>query len=95
MILGQTPVVRGNLTSDGKTQHLLSGAVELLYCNANGWHLIDYKTDQLSIEALSGQYGGQIRPYAKHWSSLAGGNLVSVGIYSVREQRLSSNLMTA
>lgn len=80
--------------ADGETQHLLSGVVDMLYRNANGWHLIDYKTDQLSMEVLSEQYGDQIRHYAKHWSSLAGGHLAYAGLYSVREQRLSSNLMT-
>ena len=58
----------------GATPRLLHGVIDLAYRTADGWTLIDYKTDQLGagVEALASRYAAQIRAYTTHWSAQLG-----------------------
>ncbi len=55
----------------GTVPRLLHGVIDLAFKTADGWTLIDYKTDQLGpgTEALAARYAPQIRAYADHWSA--------------------------
>jgi ATP-dependent exoDNAse (exonuclease V) beta subunit len=51
---------------------LLTGAIDLVYRTAAGWHLLDYKTDTHSLDAdLRFKYGAQIDAYERAWSQVA------------------------
>ena len=48
--------------------------IDLAFATAEGWTVIDYKTDQLGagVEVLVARYAPQIRAYADHWSERTG-----------------------
>jgi ATP-dependent helicase/nuclease subunit A len=58
----------------GAAPMLLHGVIDLAFKTAEGWALIDYKTDQLGagIDQLVARYAPQIRAYADHWSGQLG-----------------------
>ncbi|MGH2604453.1 MAG: PD-(D/E)XK nuclease family protein, partial [Dehalococcoidia bacterium] len=53
---------------------LLHGVIDLAFKTADGWTLIDYKTDQLTAgtDRLAVHYAPQIRAYVDHWSAQVG-----------------------
>src|SRR6185295_4979254 len=55
----------------GGPPRVLHGVIDLAYKTADGWTLIDYKTDQLGagVDALTARYAPQIRAYTVHWSA--------------------------
>ena len=70
--------------ADDTPPRLLTGVINWLYRNLNGWHLIDYKIDGLPLAALCELYGDQIRHYARHWAAVSNAPLVYAGIYSTQ-----------
>jgi ATP-dependent helicase/nuclease subunit A len=58
----------------GAVPRLLHGVIDLAFRTADGWTLIDYKTDQLApgLDQLAARYAPQIRAYADHWSAQLG-----------------------
>ncbi|HME98069.1 MAG TPA: UvrD-helicase domain-containing protein [Methylomirabilota bacterium] len=64
---------------------LLHGVIDLAFATAEGWTVIDYKTDQLGagVEVLVARYAPQIRAYADHWSERTG-RPVRAGLHFVR-----------
>ncbi|HEU4439859.1 MAG TPA: UvrD-helicase domain-containing protein, partial [Methylomirabilota bacterium] len=62
------------LQEAGAAPRLLHGVIDLAYGAADGWTLIDYKTDRLEagVPALVARYAPQIRAYAEHWSARIG-----------------------
>jgi ATP-dependent helicase/nuclease subunit A len=84
------------ITMAGETPpRLLTGVIDLLYRNSNGWHLIDYKTDRLPLAALCELYGDQIRHYARHWAAVSKAPLVYAGLYSTQLGMRSNDLHTS
>jgi len=69
----------------GAVPRLLHGVIDLAFKTADGWTLIDYKTDQLGagIEALAAHYAPQIRAYAEHWSAQLG-TTTRAGLHFIR-----------
>lgn len=88
----EVPVAVSVDAADG-LQRLLYGVLDLAFRTAEGWELVDYKTDQLSMEALVTQYGEQVRQYARQWTVLTRDGVAYAGLYSVRHRELSSNLL--
>jgi ATP-dependent exoDNAse (exonuclease V) beta subunit len=72
---------------------ILHGIIDLAFRTADGWELVDYKTDQVDAESLVELYGDQVRQYAKHWAALAGAPVKYAGLYSVRGGQCTRNLM--
>ena len=66
---------------------ILHGVIDLAFRTADGWHLIDYKTDQAPPAALPAMHGAQAAAYATHWASLAGAPVAGLGLYAVRSQQ--------
>jgi ATP-dependent helicase/nuclease subunit A len=58
----------------GAPPRLLHGVIDLAFATAEGWTVVDYKTDQLGagVDALVARYAPQIRAYADHWSARVG-----------------------
>jgi len=64
---------------------LLHGVIDLAFKTADGWTLIDYKTDQLGpgVDQLAARYAPQIRAYADHWSAQLG-TTTRAGLHFIR-----------
>ena len=72
--------------ADG-TPTLLACVIDLAYRTAAGWHIVDYKTDQLggrTAASLLERYGAQLDSYSKAWAALTGAPPVRVGLHAVR-----------
>ena len=69
----------------GAVPRLLHGVIDLAFKTADGWTLIDYKTDQLAagIDQLAAHYAPQIRAYAEHWSAQLGA-ATRAGLHFIR-----------
>jgi ATP-dependent helicase/nuclease subunit A len=66
---------------------LLRGAIDLLFREARGWVLVDYKTDRLTgtgRAALVDKYAPQVRLYARAWEACTGEPVAEKGLYFVR-----------
>ncbi|MGZ5496331.1 MAG: hypothetical protein ACXWFO_06210, partial [Candidatus Aminicenantales bacterium] len=73
----------------------LSGAVDLLFEEEDGWVIADYKTDRLpgglsgedaqvrekALEMLVGHYRPQVRLYTRFWSKITGEKVKESGLY--------------
>ena len=71
---------------------LARGIIDLVMRAAEGWNIIDYKTDALSMDQLVLEYREQLRAYARIWEKVTGRGVVFVGIYSVRDLQLSGDV---
>jgi len=72
--------------ADG-TPALLAGVIDLAYRSAEGWCVVDYKTDQLSERGateLLERYAGQLESYRRAWTELSGDSGVRVAVHAVR-----------
>jgi ATP-dependent helicase/nuclease subunit A len=78
---------------NGGPPSILHGIIDLAFRIADGWELVDYKTDQVDVESLVELYGDQVRQYAKHWAALTGAPVKFAGLYSVRGGQYTRNLM--
>jgi len=78
---------------NGGPPTILYGIIDLAFRTAQGWELVDYKTDQVDADSLVELYGDQVRQYAKHWAALTGAPVTYAGLYSVREGQCSRNLV--
>ena len=57
---------------------VLNGTIDLVYRAAEGWRLIDYKTDADTSDAdLAKRYRDQITAYEKAWGRFSDGNVSS------------------
>ncbi|HTU01984.1 MAG TPA: PD-(D/E)XK nuclease family protein, partial [Candidatus Sulfotelmatobacter sp.] len=81
--------------AEGKPPRILHGVIDLAFRTADGWELVDYKTDQVDVETLVELYGDQVRQYAKQWASLTAARVKYAGLYSVREGRCTRSLTEA
>jgi ATP-dependent helicase/nuclease subunit A len=78
---------------NGAPPTILYGIIDLAFRTADGWELVDYKTDQVDTDSLVELYGDQVRQYAKHWAALTGTPVKYAGLYSVRGAQCTRNLM--
>jgi len=72
--------------ADG-TPTLLAGIIDLAYRVDGGWHIVDYKTDQLGnrpAALLLERYSAQIDAYRRAWGDMTGEQVVRAGIHAVR-----------
>ena len=74
---------------------LLSGAIDLLFEEADGWILADYKTDRLppafeaagaearerALDVLVDHYRPQVELYAQSWAEMSGEKVKEAGLY--------------
>jgi ATP-dependent exoDNAse (exonuclease V) beta subunit len=69
----------------GALPRLLHGVIDLAFRTAEGWTLVDYKTDQLApgVDQLVDRYAPQILAYAAHWAAQVG-TPVRPGLHFVR-----------
>ncbi len=77
---------------NGSPPSILHGIIDLAFRTADGWELVDYKTDQVDLATLVDLYGDQVRQYAKHWAELTGAPVKFAGLYSIRGGQCTRNL---
>ncbi len=94
--VGPVPVAGGKpvATAPG-VPVFLSGAVDLLFKEADGWVIADYKTDRLpavlagaaeedkgrALAVLVDHYRPQVRLYTRFWSKISGEKVKESGLY--------------
>jgi len=63
---------------------ILRGVIDLVHRAADGWRVIDYKTDQARAVDLGAKYAAQVRVYAHAWGE-ASASPVATAVYAVRD----------
>jgi ATP-dependent helicase/nuclease subunit A len=66
---------------------LVRGSIDLVFKEADGWVLVDYKTDSLPSgipDALVDRYAPQVRLYAESWQRITGEKVKEIGLYFSR-----------
>jgi ATP-dependent exoDNAse (exonuclease V) beta subunit len=48
---------------------VLTGVMDLVHRTAEGWKVVDYKTDRDGAESLDAKYAGQVAKYASAWKT--------------------------
>jgi len=72
-------------TSDAAPATLTSGIIDLVYRDADGWHLVDYKTDVTTADAARRKgYFAQLETYVSYWAELTGEAVVSQSVYATQ-----------
>jgi hypothetical protein len=71
-------------------------SIDLAFKTADGWPLIDYKTDQLGpgVDQLTARYAPQIRAYADRWSAQLG-TTTRAGLHSSAAAKCASSKRVA
>ena len=72
---------------EGDVPTLVKGAIDLAFKEADGWVLVDYKTDAVPKEGLAGlasRYAPQLQTYAEAWERCTGEPVKETSIYFVR-----------
>lgn len=81
-------------TDDGAgTPTLLHGTIDLVYRTPEGWEMVDYKTDPVSVPALATTYAPQVRQYAAAWSRLTGTPVTFAGLFGIHHGEVSASLV--
>ncbi len=73
-------------TDDGKPV-ITRGVIDLLFEEADGWVVVDYKTDDITeadIESAVNYYRPQLKHYAQHWQDSTGYHVSELGLYFTR-----------
>ncbi len=68
-------------------RRVLHGVIDLVYRTADGWRIVDHKTDQLVStdgEELLGRHAAQIEIYEKAWARLSPAASITTGVHAVR-----------
>jgi ATP-dependent helicase/nuclease subunit A len=69
----------------GGVPQVVNGVIDLIYKPAEGWRLLDYKTDQTrDTERLRNRYSSQIELYQTAWSRVTISPVPVGALYSVR-----------
>jgi ATP-dependent helicase/nuclease subunit A len=75
----------------GRLPALVNGVIDLVYRDAEGWVIVDYKTDRVADETalrrLLTQYTPQIYAYARAWENLTGEKVVGGELFFLDLQR--------
>jgi len=71
--------------ADGKKNnpYILTGAIDLVFYEGDGWVIADYKTDRITgdLEDFILYYSSQIKEYVKYWEKITGQKVKEAGIY--------------
>lgn len=76
-----------NSSTGDRPDTLVSGTIDLVYRDADGWHIVDFKTDRVAsseaAETLAPDhaYRDQIRQYADAWEALTGDPVASGSLW--------------
>jgi ATP-dependent helicase/nuclease subunit A len=68
---------------------ILSGTIDLVYKNHDGWTIVDYKTDDVGekMEDFVKYYTPQVKAYSRFWEEMSGEKVARVGLYFVHSKQ--------
>ncbi|NQT38060.1 MAG: UvrD-helicase domain-containing protein [Planctomycetes bacterium] len=69
---------------------IVRGVIDLAFCEAGGWVIVDYKTDAQDaarLDALVDHYRGQLLTYAEAWHAMLGETVAETGLYFTHVDR--------
>ena len=103
-VLAEVPVAAFDPQGDEKPEserQLVRGVIDLAFRAAEGWTLVDFKTDQIAsadadeagkdrLDALTERYAPQVRAYASYWSRHAGEDIHRAGLWFTDANRWAS-----
>ncbi|MGH7535566.1 MAG: PD-(D/E)XK nuclease family protein, partial [Gemmatimonadales bacterium] len=75
---------------EGGVPTIVRGVIDLVFREAGGWVIVDYKTDDREAsenDALVEHYAPQVRAYAEAWSRLTGEAVQEAGLLLVNTRR--------
>jgi len=63
--------------------YILTGAIDLVFYEGDGWVIADYKTDTINgdLEDFISYYSSQIKEYVKYWEKITGQKVKEAGLY--------------
>ncbi len=73
--------------TEGGVEVLERGVIDLVFREGNGWVIVDYKTDAVTVEtaaAAARRHKPQLDNYAAAWQSITGEQVIEKGILFVR-----------
>jgi ATP-dependent helicase/nuclease subunit A len=88
--LAEVPFQRLLPAGDGQLPSILRGVIDLVFLEAGGWVIVDYKTDDDPDQPADGlvkHYGPQVRLYAVAWQAITGQPVHETGFFLVRSGR--------
>ncbi len=73
---------------EGEGAGLEHGVIDLVFREAAGWVVVDYKSDRLApgadAAAAAARHAGQLAAYARAWRRISGGEVAETGIFFLR-----------
>jgi ATP-dependent exoDNAse (exonuclease V) beta subunit len=65
---------------------VLHGLIDLVFRGADGWRVLDYKTDLAAAagESLAARHAPQLARYRAAWERITGENVVGAGLVALR-----------
>lgn len=71
--------------SDGKIPRVISGTIDLVFKERDGWVIVDYKSDKIdgNLEALVNYYKPQVEMYRDLWEKITGEEVKEAGLYFI------------
>lgn len=77
---------------DKEDMVILSGIIDLIYKNEEGWIIVDYKTDDISKDKDSfiEYYTPQVRTYCKYWEKVTGEKVAKAGLFFTHSKEFVS-----
>lgn len=74
---------------------VVNGVIDLVFRRAEGWRIIDYKTDQVTaVKDLKDRYAGQLEAYVNAWRTVIADPALAGALFFVRTGELVSPVMT-
>ena len=70
-------------SKDGERPRIISGTIDLIFREKDGWVIADYKTDKVdgNLEALVAYHKPQVEMYRKFWEEISGEKVKEAGLY--------------
>ena len=68
---------------------ILSGTIDLIYRNHDGWTIVDYKTDDVGeqMEDFVKYYSPQVKAYSRIWEEITGEKVTKAGLYFIHAKQ--------
>jgi ATP-dependent helicase/nuclease subunit A len=66
---------------------VVRGVIDLAFEEADGWVLVDYKTDRGGVDKLAETYRSQLQTYRSCWQQSLGQKVKEMGVYATRANR--------
>ncbi len=68
---------------------ILSGTIDLVYKNHDGWTIVDFKTDDVgeNMEDFVKYYTPQVKAYSRFWEEMSGEKVANAGLYFMHSKQ--------